>query len=371
MAEHDYNVANADGATVRSDINSMASAIVSNNSKSTAPSTTFAYMFWADTTAGLIKQRNAANSAWVTVGVMASTNWGLLALAGGTMSGSLTHDTASQCLLDDSVTAAGASLPLAFDGDGDTGFYRPAANTLAAATGATEAFRIDSSQNLLLGSTALISGERLHVKSTASGFLQALYATHATYASTALLMRATRANNAAYSFANWQSGDGADVEFNFKGDGNALCDGSFTGGGADYAEFFEWADGNPTAEDRRGLAVVLAGRKVRPATGADHPADVIGVVSAHPTVVGDAAWNKWDGKYLRDEFGSYRRDESGGRYLNPAYDPAVPYTPRWERPEWDCVGLMGKLRLRAGQPTGERWRKLRDTSPAVEEWLVR
>lgn len=46
-----------------------------------------AYMFWADTTTGLLKQRNAANSAWITIGTMASTNWGLLALAGGQMTG--------------------------------------------------------------------------------------------------------------------------------------------------------------------------------------------------------------------------------------------------------------------------------------------
>lgn len=46
-----------------------------------------AYMFWADTTTGLLKQRNAANSAWITIGTMASVNWGLLSLAGGQMTG--------------------------------------------------------------------------------------------------------------------------------------------------------------------------------------------------------------------------------------------------------------------------------------------
>lgn len=29
--------------------------------------------------------------------------------------------------------------------------------------------------------------------------------------------------------------------------------------------------------------------------------------------------------------------------LNPAYDPAQPYVPRSERPEWDAVGMLGKL----------------------------
>ena len=31
------------------------------------------------------------------------------------------------------------------------------------------------------------------------------------------------------------------------------------------------------------------------------------------------------------------------RKLNPAYDPTQPYTPRLERPEWDAVGMIGKL----------------------------
>jgi hypothetical protein len=35
------------------------------------------------------------------------------------------------------------------------------------------------------------------------------------------------------------------------------------------------------------------------------------------------------------------------------------------------VGLMGKLRIRKGQPTGSNWIKMRDVSDTVEEWLVR
>lgn len=78
MAQHDYSIANASGAAVRSDLNNALSAIVSLNSGATEPTTMFAYMMWADTTAGLIKQRNAANSAWVTVGTLGSANLGLV-----------------------------------------------------------------------------------------------------------------------------------------------------------------------------------------------------------------------------------------------------------------------------------------------------
>ena len=89
MSQHDHNIANAAGATVRADLNSLAQAIAEKNSGGTAPSTTFPFQWWADTTTGLLKIRNAANSAWITVGTLASVNLGLLALAGGTLTGAL------------------------------------------------------------------------------------------------------------------------------------------------------------------------------------------------------------------------------------------------------------------------------------------
>jgi hypothetical protein len=177
-----------------------------------------------------------------------------------------------------------------------------------------------------------------------------------------------RAANSAYSHIRAYSGSFADTEFLLRGDGNGLCDGAWTGGGADYAEYFEWNDGNSDDNDRRGISVVLEGDKIRPALAGEDP---IGVISGNPSVVGDSAWNKWSGKHLRDEFGSYLLDENGDRQQNPAYDPDQEYVPREQRPEWDCVGLMGKLRIRKGQVTGSRWIKMRDISDSVEEWLVR
>lgn len=79
MSQHDYVLDNQAGAAFRSDLNSVLAAIVSQNSGATAPTTTYAYQFWADTTAGLLKMRNAANSAWITVGDLTATNLGLLA----------------------------------------------------------------------------------------------------------------------------------------------------------------------------------------------------------------------------------------------------------------------------------------------------
>jgi len=78
VATHDYVIANGTGASVRSDLNDALAAIVSQNSSATAPATTYAYMWWADTANDLLKIRNAANSAWVTVGTLSAANLGLV-----------------------------------------------------------------------------------------------------------------------------------------------------------------------------------------------------------------------------------------------------------------------------------------------------
>ena len=68
MAQHDYVIDNQSGSSFRSDLNNNLSAIVTTNSGSSAPSTTYAYMMWADTSNNLLKRRNGANNAWQIVG---------------------------------------------------------------------------------------------------------------------------------------------------------------------------------------------------------------------------------------------------------------------------------------------------------------
>jgi hypothetical protein len=128
MAQHDYIISNQSGAAFRADLNNGLAAIVSQNSGTAQPSTTYAYQWWADTTTGLLKLRNAANNAWITIGTLADANLGLLSLAGGTLTGAL--------LLDDSGTVSAPAL--AFDGDTNTGIFRSAADTLNVATNGIE-----------------------------------------------------------------------------------------------------------------------------------------------------------------------------------------------------------------------------------------
>ena len=112
MATHDYVIANGTGAAVRSDLNDALAAIVSNNSSSTAPATTYAYQWWCDTTTGLLKQRNAANSAFVTIGTLASTNLGLASLAGATFTGDVILGTTTALELPDGTTGQRPGSPV-------------------------------------------------------------------------------------------------------------------------------------------------------------------------------------------------------------------------------------------------------------------
>ena len=80
MAQHDYNIANQSGQAFRADLNNGLAAIVSQNSGASAPSTTFAYQYWVDTSSSpaTLKQRNSANNAWLTIGQLDTANLGLI-----------------------------------------------------------------------------------------------------------------------------------------------------------------------------------------------------------------------------------------------------------------------------------------------------
>jgi hypothetical protein len=241
-----------------------------------------------------------------------------------------------------------------------------------------------------------------------------MQATHASFATEASNIFTTRTADTAFSFMRMHSNNNNDVEFNFRGDGQGLADGGTFNNPADYAEFFEWKDGNSSDEDRVGYSVILDGNKIVKATSSDDTSKIIGVISGNPVVVGDCAWNRWDGKFVKDDYNRYVREEysitewkdSEGKLiqymtdeipsdvtvpsdakvistevdgktkltrkkLNSSWDKSKTYIPREDRKEWDMVGMVGKLSLRKGQPTGDRWIKMRDISDTVEEWLVK
>ena len=105
MAEHDFVIDNGTGAAVRADINNVLQAIASNNSKSGALTTNYAFQWHVDTSDGNLKIRNAANNGYVTVGPVATTNFGLAPLTGGTFTGKVTHNYTSSLTIPSGTTA--------------------------------------------------------------------------------------------------------------------------------------------------------------------------------------------------------------------------------------------------------------------------
>lgn len=93
MSQNDFTIANANGATVRSDMNSAFQALASNNGGSSAPSTTFANQWWFDTTNDLLKIRDEANANWVNVASLVGTTW--IPYSNGSVLGTLANQNAT------------------------------------------------------------------------------------------------------------------------------------------------------------------------------------------------------------------------------------------------------------------------------------
>jgi hypothetical protein len=124
VAQHDYSIANQSGAAFRADLNNALAAIVSQNSGAAEPSTTFAYQPWADTTNGLFKIRNAANSAWITL-YQLDGEWGAIPLENG----------------------SATSPPLYFKNSGtDTGIFSPGADQFGITTAGVERVEYGASE---------------------------------------------------------------------------------------------------------------------------------------------------------------------------------------------------------------------------------
>lgn len=122
--------------------------------------------------------------------------------------------------------------------------------------------------------------------------------------------------------------------------GNVYAGGAYKTIGADYAEYFEWLDGNVDNQDRIGLFVTLDGDKIKLANKDDY---ILGVISANPSIVGNSAELDWHDKYKTDVYGRLIYDESHNPIVNENYNDTLEYVPRGARKEYDKVGLLGQL----------------------------
>jgi len=129
----DYDIANASGAAVRSDINLVFDAVKTLNSGSSDPTNAVAFMLYGDTSDNILKVRNSANSSFTEIGNINQANLGLLPKDGATaMSGGLQL-----------IAGAENNLSLKFSGDSDTGLFRQGSNVLGIVAGGTERVRVD------------------------------------------------------------------------------------------------------------------------------------------------------------------------------------------------------------------------------------
>ena len=148
--------------------------------------------------------------------------------------------------------------------------------------------------------------------------------------STAVSYLLAEAGGSSTTYSAFHRTSNNDIQWKHRtSDGRMYVDaGATTFNGADYAEYFEWSDGNTNNEDRAGYTVVLKnGNKIGIATAGDSPSSIIGVISGVPAIIGDGQDLSWQGKWLKDEFGreittdvqylvwnrGYEKDENGNK----------------------------------------------------------
>jgi hypothetical protein len=148
MATHDYIISNASGAAVRADLNNALAAIATNNSSATEPTTTYAYQWWADTGSSptVMKLRNAANSAWITL-FQLDGEWTNIAFENG--------------------TAAAPSIYFKDSGT-DTGIYSPGTDQVGIATAGTARLAVDATGRTLFGTGTTARANLFNTTTTAA-----------------------------------------------------------------------------------------------------------------------------------------------------------------------------------------------------------
>ena len=122
LNQNDFVIDNGTGLAVRTDIQDALQALAGNSSGDSEPSVKYAYQWWADTSAAVMKLRNSSNDGWIEL---------------FQLDGTLT--------LEDGTVSAPA---LAFRDDLDTGVYSAAANTFNIATGGVDRLKLDNSSTV-------------------------------------------------------------------------------------------------------------------------------------------------------------------------------------------------------------------------------
>jgi hypothetical protein len=282
--------------------------------------------------------------------------------------------TVAQQLLVKQGTAGSPGISFTGESGTNTGVYSGGEGLVNISCDSNRKFNISDSAFTFYqsgnSSIALLraTSDKIEIQGTGTGIVDAGLNVSGT--TTAITLSTTAAPSSSKYFLTAYGSASSDREFIIDSTGAIFTDGStaITTPAGDYAEMFEWLDGNTGNEDRVGFSVSLSEGKLVKATSKE---GVIGIISAAPSILGDSAELSWSGKWLVDSFGRRILDENNSQILSPSYDPEAPYTPRSKRPEWSPVGLLGKLILRKGQQTAPTWIKLKDVNEDLELWLVK
>jgi hypothetical protein len=170
----------------------------------------------------------------------------------------------------------------------------------------------------------------------------------------------SQAGETIFCIGNGTNADNRSRAFAVTNNGKAYVADKTVSTGSDFAEYFEWADGNPKNENRLGKLVSLDGEKIKLANSEDDY--ILGVITGTGAFIGNSASENWQGKYLTDEYGEKilqdveipeKIDEVTGKVIpaytvkqwviNPEYNPDQEYISRENRPEWDPVGMLGQV----------------------------
>ena len=157
------------------------------------------------------------------------------------------------------------SPAMRFTNDADTGIFSAAADTIAFATGGVEAVRIDSNGDVEIGAPDAAGRLRIDAEDADDVVVLAVDSEETT---------GTQAIIEAYS----DVGSDENLVFKVTAAGDVTADGTFTGGGADYAEYFYTSDADLVSGELVSIDL-SAENTVRRARSA-RDTNVMGIVSS-------------------------------------------------------------------------------------------